>query len=77
MDVDASSSQQSLATDGSEAEAWLHHDNVDLVKRTVADFRLQRLSMVQTLRQFVLCYESVLEWIAAEMESGEKMEWTG
>lgn len=34
----------------------------DLIERTVEDFRIQRLSMVQTLRQFVLCYETVLEW---------------
>ena len=34
----------------------------DLIALTVEDFRLQRLSMVQTLRQFVLCYETVLEW---------------
>jgi protein-tyrosine phosphatase len=39
-------------------------DEVDLVERTVRDFRGQRLSMVQNLRQFVLCYESVLEWLA-------------
>ncbi|KAI9689974.1 MAG: hypothetical protein M1822_009856 [Bathelium mastoideum] len=42
---------------------WLHRDDVDLVEKTVEDFRLQRLSMVQSLRQFVLCYESVLEWM--------------
>ena len=79
MDVDEppSSRQQPLATDGKDAEAWLHQDDVDLVRRTVADFRLQRLSMVQTLRQFVLCYESVLEWIAGEVEGGEKMDWAG
>ena len=34
----------------------------DLIAKTVEDFRLQRLSMVQTLRQFVLCYETVLKW---------------
>ncbi len=34
----------------------------DIVAQTVEDFRHQRLSMVQTLRQFVLCYETVLEW---------------
>jgi hypothetical protein len=34
----------------------------DLIAKTVEDFRLQRLSMVQTLRQFVLCYETVLQW---------------
>ena len=36
----------------------------DLVFKTVEDFRLQRLSMVQTLRQFVLCYETVLQWFS-------------
>ena len=34
----------------------------DLIARTVEDFRAQRLSMVQTLRQFVLCYETVMQW---------------
>lgn len=46
---------------------WISRDDVDLVAHTVEDFRLQRLSMVQTLRQFVLCYETVLEWIVREM----------
>jgi protein-tyrosine phosphatase len=41
-------------------------DNGDLVEKTVEDFRLQRLSMVQSLRQFVLCYESVLEWLVEQ-----------
>ena len=40
-------------------------DGLDLVAETVAEFRLQRLSMVQTLRQFVLCYETVMEAFAA------------
>jgi len=75
MDVDPPSSQQPIATEGNDAEAWLHHDDTDLVGRTVADFRLQRLSMVQTLRQFVLCYESVLEWIAGEVEAGNLRDW--
>ncbi|KAF1826068.1 phosphotyrosine-specific Ptp2-like protein [Dissoconium aciculare CBS 342.82] len=43
--------------------AWLHSDDADLIERTVEDFRLQRLSMVQNLRQFVLCYESIMEWV--------------
>lgn len=47
-------------------EAWLARDDVDLVEKAVEEFRLQRLSMVQSLRQFVLCYESVLEWLAAQ-----------
>ncbi|MCJ1308805.1 hypothetical protein MMC25_002460 [Agyrium rufum] len=46
---------------------WETHDDTDLVAKTVADFRVQRISMVQTLRQFVLCYETVLEWLVKEM----------
>ncbi|PNY25615.1 Tyrosine-protein phosphatase 1 [Tolypocladium capitatum] len=43
-------------------ESWLREDTVDLVQRTVEEFREQRLSMVQSLRQYVLCYETILEW---------------
>ena len=43
---------------------WFSHGHVDMVTHTVENFRLQRLSMVQTLRQFVLCYETILEWLA-------------
>ncbi|EAQ87053.1 hypothetical protein CHGG_08306 [Chaetomium globosum CBS 148.51] len=42
--------------------SWLDDDTVDLIAQAVEDFRGQRLSMVQSLRQFVLCYETVLEW---------------
>ena len=49
---------------------WLLRDDVDLIEATVEEFRLQRLSMVQSLRQFVLCYESALEWIAAQSHGG-------
>lgn len=45
---------------------WLCRDDVDLIEKTVEDFRHQRLSMVQSLRQFVLCYESVLEWLVEQ-----------
>lgn len=38
----------------------------DLIEKTVEDFRRQRLSMVQSLRQYVLCYESVLEWLTEQ-----------
>jgi tyrosine-protein phosphatase 2/3 len=41
---------------------FLKDDTVDLIQSTVEDFRTQRLSMVQSLRQFVLCYETILEW---------------
>lgn len=41
---------------------YLKDDTVDLIQSTVEDFRTQRISMVQSLRQFVLCYETILEW---------------
>ncbi|KAJ2977705.1 hypothetical protein NUW58_g7727 [Xylaria curta] len=42
---------------------WVGETELDLIEATVEDFRKQRLSMVQSLRQFVLCYESITEWI--------------
>ena len=54
-------------------EEWVRRQDVDLVAKTVEDLRVQRLSMVQTLRQFVLCYETVLEWLVKEIE-GRKRE---
>lgn len=65
-------SSRSLQTDRNDAEeegidgTWLMRDDQDLIERTVEDFRLQRLSMVQSLRQFVLCYESVMEWLVEQ-----------
>ncbi|KAK9256467.1 protein-tyrosine phosphatase-like protein [Lipomyces tetrasporus] len=40
----------------------------DLVAEVVHDLRTQRLSMVQCLRQFVICYESVLVWKIDQLE---------
>lgn len=48
--------------------SWVGDDTVDLIAKTVEDFRTQRLSMVQSLRQFVLCYETVLEYLARMAE---------
>ncbi|ROT42374.1 hypothetical protein SODALDRAFT_347380 [Sodiomyces alkalinus F11] len=48
--------------------SWVGDDTVDLIAKTVEDFRGQRISMVQTLRQFVLCYETVLEYVARANE---------
>jgi len=45
---------------------WVARNDVDLVAKTVDDFRHQRLSMVQNLRQFVLCYESILQWLVMQ-----------
>ncbi|KJR84452.1 protein-tyrosine phosphatase [Sporothrix schenckii 1099-18] len=47
---------------------WLDSDQVDLVAGTVEDFRSQRLSMVQSLRQYVLCYETIAEWVTKTQE---------
>ncbi|KAF2019688.1 hypothetical protein BU24DRAFT_341205 [Aaosphaeria arxii CBS 175.79] len=64
MDLDRRSSQGSQ--DDNMDASWTTRDDIDLIAKTVEDFRLQRLSMVQSLRQFVLCYESVLEWLVEQ-----------
>lgn len=50
--------------------SWVDDDTLDLIAAAVCDFRGQRLSMVQTLRQFVLCYETVIEWVWRLQERG-------
>ena len=50
--------------------SWLGDENVDLIAQTVEDLRSQRLSMVQSLRQFVLCYETITEWVWRLQEHG-------
>ncbi|KAI1627929.1 protein-tyrosine phosphatase [Exophiala viscosa] len=66
-------SQEESDSDKMDVDAgdWTDRDDVDLVAKTVDDFRHQRLSMVQNLRQFVLCYESVLQWLV-QQESEER-----
>lgn len=51
-------------------DEWIFDQDLDIVQRTVEDFRGQRLSMVQSLRQYVLCYETVLEWMAQQTFGG-------
>jgi len=58
MDIDSD--------DDIHAREWVGRGDVDLISKTVDDFRGQRLSMVQSLRQFVLCYETVLDWVVAQ-----------
>ena len=65
-------SPEAMDIDAKDEDDWIYHDDIDLVARTVDDFRHQRLSMVQNLRQFVLCYESVLQWVVGEMPQGMK-----
>lgn len=52
---------------------WIFDQDMDLVEQTVQEFRGQRLSMVQSLRQYVLCYETILEWMALQSASGSKL----
>ena len=54
---------QAQGSDEGIEDGWVKRDDLDLVEKTVEDFRHQRLSMVQSLRQYVLCYESVMEWL--------------
>jgi protein tyrosine phosphatase len=48
--------------------------DVDVVEKVVRELRLQRLSMVQSLRQYVLCYETVLEWVVQQIQSPNLFE---
>lgn len=70
MDEMTMSRRSSESSSGNEkssgVEDWVYKEDVDLIEKTVEDFRLQRLSMVQSLRQFVLCYESVLEYLVEQ-----------
>jgi len=77
-------SPASLTTDRDQAledsdidTSWLDDEGIDLIARTVEDFRCQRLSMVQSLRQFVLCYETVIEWIWRLQERGGTVDVRG
>ena len=54
------------STDDSVDGNWVQREDQDLIEKTVEDFRRQRLSMVQSLRQYVLCYESIMEWLIEE-----------
>jgi protein-tyrosine phosphatase len=72
MSMDEMSMSRRSSSSESEQDAevvageWVDKEDMDLIEKTVEDFRLQRLSMVQSLRQFVLCYESVLEYLAEQ-----------
>jgi protein-tyrosine phosphatase len=60
--------QRSQNTVANEPSGWTDDPNLDLITKTVEDFRTQRPSMVQNLSQFVLCYESVLEWLVSQTD---------
>ncbi|KAF1978442.1 hypothetical protein BU23DRAFT_577314 [Bimuria novae-zelandiae CBS 107.79] len=71
MSMDEMSMSRRTSSSGSEQSGdaeddWVNQSDVDLIEKTVEDFRHQRLSMVQSLRQFVLCYESLLEYLVEQ-----------
>lgn len=68
MEISSSNGGDYLGKGNKETEGdlWIFDQDLDLIEKTVQDFRCQRLSMVQSLRQYVLCYETVLEWIAQQ-----------
>ncbi|KAF9437879.1 hypothetical protein BGZ76_010756 [Entomortierella beljakovae] len=57
-----SSSATSTSTPSSETDELL----LDIVYSSVSNFREQRISMVQTLRQYVFCYEAIYWHLAKE-----------
>lgn len=62
--------QSANPTSPTSPSSWISDSSLDLIMKTVEDFRTQRPSMVQNLSQFVLCYESVLEWLVSQMDEG-------
>jgi protein-tyrosine phosphatase len=60
--------QRSQSAGATESSGWTRDPSLDLITKTVEDFRTQRPSMVQNLSQFVLCYESVLEWLVSQTD---------
>jgi protein tyrosine phosphatase len=69
-DGDMRMKQLGLEDDGD----WINRDEDDLVFKAVSELRDQRISMVQCLQQYVLCYETVLEWLAKQgpLDSGKR-----
>jgi tyrosine-protein phosphatase 2/3 len=70
--VEAGHEQMDIDSDDDvHAKDWVGRGDVDLISKTVDDFRGQRLSMVQSLRQFVLCYETVLDWLVSQQTTDD------
>ena len=73
--------QRDAANGKAEMEDWMQNEQIDLIEHTVQAFREQRISMVQNLGQYVLAYETVLEWCTGLLEketaTGPKTPKTG
>ncbi|CEL02438.1 Putative Tyrosine-protein phosphatase 1 [Aspergillus calidoustus] len=70
--LDVLQRQLTKEREGQSPEPWLGGGHLDLVAKTVSDFRTQRPSVVQNLSQFVLCYESVLEWAVEQTHNNPR-----
>jgi protein tyrosine phosphatase len=47
-------------------------DEKDLIQESVLALREQRMSLVQTLRQYVLCYESILHEVVEVISNNNR-----
>lgn len=63
MELSSTEKSDYMGSKGDIGNDWVFNPNIDLIEHTVEDFRKQRISMVQSLRQYVLCYETVMEWL--------------
>jgi protein tyrosine phosphatase len=54
-------------TPGLDLGEWTRRQSLDLINFATSEFRSQRMSMVQSLSQYVSCYETVLEWMAMQL----------
>jgi protein-tyrosine phosphatase len=76
MDMSNTDEADYMSKDSSISEGvdidWVFNPNIDLIEHTVEDFRKQRISMVQSLKQYVLCYETVLEWVSQQHRAGRR-----
>jgi tyrosine-protein phosphatase 2/3 len=66
--IDMLKTQQLVGrTPGLDVGDWTRRQNMDLINLAATEFRSQRMSMVQSLSQYVSCYETVLEWMAIQL----------
>ncbi|EPS42763.1 hypothetical protein H072_3252 [Dactylellina haptotyla CBS 200.50] len=76
VDYDGDSPMRSNFDHHEADEYWMSDDRIDLIERAVENLRDQRLSMVQSLRQYVLCYETVMEWLVRRpLADGSMAAW--
>lgn len=68
---DDSNTLVALHSNGEEEACYSGHE--DLIERVVGQFRDERMSVVQNLRQYMHCYEVALEWFRLRFLEGAVM----